>query len=114
MRSRFPSPVCQCIHIKEISTAANPDRYRIVLNDIQHYVIAMLGRGKKENNAESQVNLVSINTTIRSKSRYSRGGASGRVFRAIKNLSSKYCEGQRVSKLPSELTAYANFRITVL
>ncbi len=44
IRSRFPtSPVLQCLQIKPLPAQPNaPERYRVVLSDLQNYVQTML------------------------------------------------------------------------
>ncbi|KAG9238114.1 replication factor-a protein 1 [Amylocarpus encephaloides] len=45
LEDRFPVPVCQCVHIKTLnaSEAGAPERFRLVLSDVDHFVQSMLG-----------------------------------------------------------------------
>jgi hypothetical protein len=44
----FPVPICQCVQIKSLTTTTEgqPERYRLVLSDIDHYVQSMLATRK--------------------------------------------------------------------
>ena len=43
-------PIVQCLQVKPIAAASgNPERYRVVLSDIQHYVQAMLTTALNDN-----------------------------------------------------------------
>ncbi|CAG8983163.1 hypothetical protein HYALB_00010311 [Hymenoscyphus albidus] len=44
LEQRFPVPVCQCVQIKTLSSTGDgvPERFRLVLSDVDHFVQSML------------------------------------------------------------------------
>jgi replication factor A1 len=47
LEAKFPVPVCQCVQIKALAgSEGNPERYRIVLSDVDNFVQSMLATRK--------------------------------------------------------------------